>query len=94
LKKTYHCTTLAEQESCPDHFSKLAKFVVIYTKFLRTPSLPSFELVAPLHFKPLQNATFFKMKSDNFKVLQKRAESDSFVTDSALCVHAALDTGN
>jgi hypothetical protein len=27
---------------------------------------------------------FSQMKSDNFKALQKRAESDNFVTDNAL----------
>jgi hypothetical protein len=45
-------------------------------------------VVTPLHRNPLQNATISKMKSDNFEKLQKRAKSDSFITDNAL--HAQL----
>jgi hypothetical protein len=39
----------------------------------------------PLRCSSLQNATISKMKSDNFKALQKRALNDSFATDNALC---------
>jgi hypothetical protein len=38
----------------------------------------------PFHCSPLQNGTVLKMKSDNRKVLKKRAESDRFVTYNAL----------
>jgi hypothetical protein len=36
-----------------------------------------------LHCKLLQNVTILKMKSDISKALQKKAKSDSFVTDNA-----------
>jgi hypothetical protein len=41
-------------------------------------------LQVPVHCSPLQNAKISKKKSDNWKSLQKMAESDGFATDNAL----------
>jgi hypothetical protein len=50
--------------------------------------MPLRNTVTPLHCSPLQNATISNMKSNNCNALQKKVESDSFLTDSVL--HAQL----
>jgi hypothetical protein len=50
--------------------------------------LVSLNGLLPLNYRPLQYATISKIKSDKFKALQKRAQSDRFVADNAL--HAQL----
>jgi hypothetical protein len=50
---------------------------VVWTVFVTLSGLQ------PLHFRPIQNATILKMKSDICKALQKRGKSDGFVTLNA-----------
>jgi hypothetical protein len=63
--------------------------IFVIANFLRQDNLV---LVTPLHWRAFQNATISNMQSDNCKALQNYAESDSFITDSALGTCPALKT--